>query len=152
MNGNAGGAIRRTRGPINKRACQRCRTGKIKCDGNAETGSPCSNCDPGSCKYDNSPRKNKQVEALKQRMSEIEENLTTQKSVTEALATQHDLLTKAVEIKEYEKQIMYLLFNSYRFFNSNQSLFSQLMDVVKNGQCFLPILQLMREALVRLSD
>src|SRR5438034_9737969 len=66
---------KRTRGPINKRACQRCRQGKIKCDGDAESGKPCSNCDPQHCKYDNSPRKNKQVESLKLRLNAVEEQL-----------------------------------------------------------------------------
>ncbi|PKB95050.1 kinase-like protein [Rhizophagus irregularis] len=40
-----------TRRPIRK-ACQKCRQLKIKCDKNAENDVPCSNCDVGTCVYE----------------------------------------------------------------------------------------------------
>src|SRR5579862_5769917 len=91
-NNNNSNVSKRTRGPINKRACQRCRQGKIKCDGDAESGKSCSNCDPSHCKFDNSPRKNKQVESLKLRLNAVEEQLV---AITSDVAEQ--LNTKDIE-------------------------------------------------------
>ncbi|CAG8544471.1 9406_t:CDS:2, partial [Ambispora gerdemannii] len=117
--GNSSGGPSRRRGPINKRACQRCRQGKIKCDGNAETGHPCSNCDANTCKYDNSPRKNKQ---------------------------------NGVEIKQFEKKVLKELYEQKEYFVRTQSLslFDQLLQVLMESRCFITILQLIKEHLVRL--
>ncbi|KAF0403450.1 c6 transcription factor [Gigaspora margarita] len=115
---------KRSRGPINKRACQRCRQGKIKCDGDAETGKACSNCDPDLCKYDNSPRKNKQVENLKQRLQKVEEQLLIiYKSYNDKLESTY-----------IEKETLCLLYeNKGRF--TDTSIFQGLIEAIK--QCHL---------------
>ncbi|CAG8487714.1 7636_t:CDS:1 [Ambispora leptoticha] len=150
--GNNGGGPSRRRGPINKRACQRCRQGKIKCDGNAETGAPCSNCDVNTCKYDNSPRKNKQVEALKTRMNEIENKLRQQITVTENLTKENATLHQGVEVKQLEKQVLKELYGQRDYFVTAQyqSLFENLQKVLIESRCFVAILQLIKEHLVRL--
>src|SRR5438105_3418310 len=136
---------KKTRGPINKRACQRCRQGKIKCDGDAETGKSCSNCDPQHCKYDNSPRKNKQVESLKQRLSLVEDRLVSiTRDVSEKLNT-----------KDLEKEILCLLYESKNHFMNtlqDQALFQNLRDALKQSRCVRPILAITFELLMRLSD
>lgn len=135
---------KRTRGPINKRACQRCRQGKIKCDGDAETGKSCSNCDPQHCKYDNSPRKNKQVESLKQRLSVVEDRLVAiTRDVGEKLNT-----------KDLEKEILCHLYESKGHFMSTketQNLFEDLRDALKQSRCVRPILAITFELLMRLN-
>lgn len=143
VNPSNNGLSKRTRGPINKRACQRCRQGKIKCDGDAETSKPCSNCDPQHCKYDNSPRKNKQVESLKIRLSTVEEQLVAiTRDVTEKLNT-----------KDLEKEILCLLYETKgHFINSNQALFQGLRDALKQSRCLRPILVITYELLMRLAD
>ncbi|CAG8732063.1 1609_t:CDS:2, partial [Gigaspora margarita] len=45
--------IRFHKGSINRSACMKCRQLKIKCDGNIGTKLPCTNCDAGTCAYDN---------------------------------------------------------------------------------------------------
>ncbi|CAG8637690.1 15145_t:CDS:2 [Funneliformis mosseae] len=135
---------KRTRGPINKRACQRCRQGKIKCDGDAESGKPCSNCDPQHCKYDNSPRKNKQVELLKHRLTEVEVQL---ESITREI-------DEKLTIKELEKEILCMLYESKEHFNSPEllQLFNELKDAIRLGRCIKPILVITYELLTRLPD
>ncbi|CAG8534451.1 15204_t:CDS:1 [Racocetra persica] len=117
-------STKRSRGPINKRACQRCRQGKIKCDGDAETGKPCSNCDPELCKYDNSPRKNKQVENLKQRLQKVEEQLVF------ILKSSGDKL----ELTYIEKETLCLLYENKERFNGS-AVFQGLLEAIK--QCHL---------------
>ncbi|CAI2164515.1 19371_t:CDS:2 [Funneliformis geosporum] len=132
---------KRTRGPINKRACQRCRQGKIKCDGDAESGKACSNCDPQHCKYDNSPRKNKQVELLKHRLTEVEVHLE---------AITRDIGEK-LTIKDLEKEILCMLYESKEHFSSPQ-LFQELKDAIKQSRCIKPVLVITYELLTRLPD
>src|SRR6266496_3924308 len=67
---------RQPRGSINRRACQKCRILKIKCDGDPENDIACSNCDVGTCVYDKSPRKNRQVERLNTKIENLEMTLT----------------------------------------------------------------------------
>jgi hypothetical protein len=131
---------KRTRGPINKRACQRCRQGKIKCDGDAETGKPCSNCDPQHCKYDNSPRKNKQVESLKLRLNAVEEQLI---AITSDVSEQ-------LQTKDIEKEILCLLYESKEHFVSYEPLFEGLRDALKQSRCIRPVLPITFELLKRL--
>jgi len=135
---------KRTRGPINKRACQRCRQGKIKCDGDAESGKPCSNCDPQHCKYDNSPRKNKQVESLKLRLTAVEDQL---------VAITRDVGDK-LNTKDLEKEILCLLYETKEHFTStqNQGLFQALRDALKESRCIRPILAITFELLTRLAS
>uniref|UniRef100_A0A1D1XJ72 Putative transcription factor SEF1 n=1 Tax=Anthurium amnicola TaxID=1678845 RepID=A0A1D1XJ72_9ARAE len=133
---------KRTRGPINKRACQRCRQGKIKCDGDAESGKPCSNCDPQHCKYDNSPRKNKQVESLKLRLNAVEEQL---------IAITNDV-NDQLQTKDVEKEIICLLYESKEHFNGYDSLFEGLRDALKQSRCIRPVLPITYELLKRLGE
>ncbi|CAG8525864.1 5972_t:CDS:1 [Acaulospora morrowiae] len=135
-----GGIAKRTRGPINKRACQRCRQGKIKCDGDAEMGKPCSNCDPQSCVYDNSPRKNKQVEQLRQRMSTLEEQLVNIVKDVDAKLT----------LKDLEKDVLILLCESKELFNGSE-VFQALLDAMRHGKLFKQLLILTHELLQRMS-
>ncbi|CAG8538529.1 13084_t:CDS:1 [Acaulospora colombiana] len=131
---------KKTRGPINKRACQRCRQGKIKCDGDAELGKPCSNCDPQNCKYDNAPRKNKQVEQLKQRMAILEEQLVSiVKELNEKLST-----------KDLEMEILCQLCESKELFNGSE-VFSRLKNAIKNDKLPKQLLLFTRELLQRMS-
>ncbi|CAG8461350.1 17541_t:CDS:1 [Cetraspora pellucida] len=116
-------STKRSRGPINKRACQRCRQGKIKCDGDAETGKPCSNCDPELCKYDNSPRKNKQVENLKQRLQKVEDKLVS------ILKSSSDKL----ELTYIEKETLCLLYENKERFNGSP-VFQGLLEAIKQCQ------------------
>lgn len=141
-NNSANVLAKRTRGPINKRACQRCRQGKIKCDGDAETGKPCSNCDPQHCKYDNSPRKNKQVESLKLRLNAVEEQLI---AITSDVAEQ-------LHTKDIEKEILCLLYESKEHFVSYEPLFEGLRDALKQSRCIRPVLPITFELLKRLGD
>jgi len=142
-NNNANNVLaKRTRGPINKRACQRCRQGKIKCDGDAETGKPCSNCDPQHCKYDNSPRKNKQVESLKLRLNVVEEQLI---AITSDVAEQ-------LQTKDIEKEILCLLYESKEHFVSYEPLFEGLRDALKQSRCIRPVLPITFELLKRLGE
>src|SRR3954451_21377267 len=135
---------KRSRGPINKRACQRCRQGKIKCDGDAESGKPCSNCDPQHCKYDNSPRKNKQVESLKLRLTAVEEQLV---AITREVGDK-------LNTKDLEKEILCLLYESKEHFMTiqNQALFQELRDALKESRCIRPILAITFELLTRLTS
>lgn len=141
-NNNNSVLSKRTRGPINKRACQRCRQGKIKCDGDAESGKPCSNCDPQHCKYDNSPRKNKQVESLKLRLTAVEDQL---------VAITRDVGDK-LNTKDLEKEILCLLYESKEHFIQNQALFQELRDALKESRCIRPILAITFELLTRLAN
>jgi hypothetical protein len=133
---------KRTRGPINKRACQRCRQGKIKCDGDAESGKPCSNCDPQHCKYDNSPRKNKQVESLKLRLNAVEEQLI---AITSDVSEQ-------LQTKDVEKEILCLLYESKEHFIGYETLFEGLRDALKQSRCIRPVLPITFELLKRLGE
>ncbi|GBC01880.1 hypothetical protein RclHR1_04370001 [Rhizophagus clarus] len=133
---------KRTRGPINKRACQRCRQGKIKCDGDAETGKACSNCDPQHCKYDNSPRKNKQVESLKLRLNAVEEQLI---AITSDVSEQ-------LQTKDIEKEILCLLYESKEHFVTYEQLFKDLRDALKQSRCIRPVLPITFELLKRLGE
>ncbi|RIA97488.1 hypothetical protein C1645_752315 [Glomus cerebriforme] len=139
---NNNNLAKRTRGPINKRACQRCRQGKIRCDGDAESGKPCSNCDPQHCKYDNSPRKNKQVESLKLRLNVVEEQLIT---ITSEVGEQ-------LQTKDIEKEIICLLYESKEHFIGYESLFEGLKDALKQSKFVRPILPITFELLKRLGE
>ncbi|CAG8469764.1 3291_t:CDS:1 [Scutellospora calospora] len=135
-------SAKRSRGPINKRACQRCRQGKIKCDGDAETEKPCSNCDPESCKYDNSPRKNKQVENLKQRLQKVEEQLIS-------------IYKSSCEKSEqnlFEKETLILLYeNKEHFNNSSTTVFQGLVEAIRNCQLDKQLLSFTYSLLQRIS-
>ncbi|CAG8485688.1 10939_t:CDS:1 [Dentiscutata erythropus] len=133
-------SAKRSRGPINKRACQRCRQGKIKCDGDAETGKPCSNCDPDLCKYDNSPRKNKQVENLKQRLQKVEEQLIfIYKSYNEKL-----------ESTFIEKETLCLLYENKGHF-TDSTVFQGLIEAIKQSHLDKQLLSLTYSLLQRIS-
>ncbi|RHZ75908.1 hypothetical protein Glove_208g54 [Diversispora epigaea] len=129
--------IRRSRGKINKRACEKCRQLKIRCDGDAQEGSVCSNCDKGSCVYDQSPRKNRQVEKLKTQVSDLESNL---KQISKSFENQNFQLG----VLRMEKKIMAQLINCQSYFYESQSTFNQLVQCIEESRClsiFLPIIR-----------
>ncbi|CAG8450607.1 6725_t:CDS:2 [Diversispora eburnea] len=132
---------KRPRGPINKRACQRCRSGKIKCDGDAEHNKSCSNCDPESCIFDTSPRKNKQVEHLKQRLGHLEEQL---ESIVQGV---NDQLT----IQELKIEILSLLIDLKELFDGSENVFRELKKLTMQGNCVQQLLIFIRELLQRIS-
>ncbi|CAG8498193.1 9740_t:CDS:1 [Paraglomus occultum] len=136
--------LKRKRGPINKRACERCRQGKVRCDGNAETLKPCSNCIPDQCVYDQSPRKNKQLEHMKQKLDNTESNLKEQKK---QIVDQH----ATIRILQLEKKIMGMLAESANQYLNDKQVFQTLHKAVSESRVFENILFLIEECLGRLN-
>ncbi|CAG8537461.1 16915_t:CDS:1 [Funneliformis caledonium] len=130
---------RQPRGSINRRACQKCRQLKIKCDGDAERNVDCSNCDVGTCVYDKSPRKNRQVEKLNNRVECLEKCLT--ETNTKLLKFQEDYDTK-IRILMLEKQIQSLitdcliLLPNTRNDQTVSTVFNQLRQAINESRCW----------------
>ncbi|CAJ0762527.1 20321_t:CDS:10 [Entrophospora sp. SA101] len=121
---------RRARGPINKRACQRCRLGKIKCDGDAISNRSCSNCEPSACIYDTTPRKNKQIEQMKEQMDTLQQRI---------MGIYSDFQGK-LAIKEKEKEVLCLLYESKEYFGGcaeHLITFDNLKNIIKQST-YLP--------------
>lgn len=119
---------RRTRGPINKRACQRCRLGKIKCDGDAASNRSCSNCEPSACIFDTTPRKNKQIEQLKEKLD----------SVQQQIIDLGNNFQKKMAIKDKEMDLLCLLYESRNYFvgcEAHLIIFNALREAIKHGAC-----------------
>jgi len=136
--------LKRKRGPINRRACERCRQGKVRCDGNAETLRPCSNCIPDQCVYDQSPRKNKQLEHMKQKLDNTESNLREKKIlIVDQLAT--------MRILQLEKRIMGMLIEPTNLYPEDKEVFQTLHRAVSESKVFENILFLIEECLGRLN-
>lgn len=148
--------IRRTpRGSINRRACQKCRHLKIKCDGDAENNIACSNCDQGTCVYDKSPRKNRQVEKLNNKIENLEKTLTeTQNNLT---LIQIDSNKKAeeynsfVDVLKMEKQILNALFDC-NLYTEHPIVFNQLRQIISESRCLPILLPVIHTLLIRLSQ
>ncbi|CAG8450707.1 6733_t:CDS:1 [Diversispora eburnea] len=136
---------RRPRGRINKRACEKCRQLKIRCDGDAQEGSVCSNCDKGSCVYDQSPRKNRQVEKLKTQVNDLESNI---KQISNNFENQNFQL----EVLRMEKKILSLLINCQTYFYEAQSTFSQLVQCMEESRCLSIFLPIIRDLLLLISN
>nr|CAG8512767.1 10653_t:CDS:2 [Entrophospora candida] len=121
---------RRARGPINKRACQRCRLGKIKCDGDAISNRSCSNCEPSACIYDTTPRKNKQIEQMKEQMDTLQQRI---------MGIYSDFQGK-LATKEKEKEVLCLLYESKEYFGGcaeHLITFDNLKNIIKQST-YLP--------------
>ncbi|RIB26797.1 hypothetical protein C2G38_2162318 [Gigaspora rosea] len=141
---------RQPRGTINRRACEKCRQLKIKCDGDAEKDLACSNCDAGTCVFDKSPRKNRQVEKLNTQVNNLEISLRQ---------THDDFQQKSVQLKhtietlKLEKQIQSLLFDCYNYFNNsqeNQIVYQQLRKSIEESRCESVSLLIMKAFLDKL--
>ncbi|RIA84176.1 hypothetical protein C1645_825899 [Glomus cerebriforme] len=147
---------RQPRGSINRRACQKCRHLKIKCDGDAENNVSCSNCDYGTCVYDKSPRKNRQVEKLNSKIENLENLLVETQSNIEII--QNDFIKKTeeyncnVEILKWEKQISNLLFDCNNFFADHPIVFNQLRQAINESRCWAILLPVINALLSRLSQ
>ncbi|CAG8545633.1 10923_t:CDS:1 [Acaulospora colombiana] len=145
-------AVRRQRGTINKRACENCRRLKIRCDGDSAKSIDCSNCDAGTCVYDKSPRKNRQVEKLSNQVSNLEANL---ERIQNDLQQQTNRSNHIITVLKLEKEIQGLLYNCQNYFNDcheNQIVFEQLNQIIAKSQCWSILLPLVRELLIRLSQ
>ncbi|RGB26148.1 hypothetical protein C1646_721902 [Rhizophagus diaphanus] len=143
---------RQPRGSINRRACQKCRHLKIKCDGDAERNISCSNCDYGTCMYDKSPRKNRQVEKLNSKVENLEKTLMeTQENLK---IINENCIKKAEdnEILKLEKQVLNLLFDCQNHFVNHPVIFTQLRQVINESRCWYILLQLIQALLLRLSQ
>src|SRR6266542_2919879 len=84
---------RQPTGSINRRPCQKCKILKIKCDGDPENDIACSNCDVGTCVYDKSPRKNRQVENLKAKVESLENALLETQANLEKITNEYNTKT-----------------------------------------------------------
>ncbi|CAI2163563.1 9023_t:CDS:1 [Funneliformis geosporum] len=137
---------RQPRGSINRRACQKCRQLKIKCDGDAEKNFECSNCDTGTCVYDKSPRKNRQVEKLNNRVESLEKNL---------VETDIKLQTR-IRILNLEKQIQSLIIDCLTLLPNTRNdqtvltVFSQLRQAINESRCWEILMPIIIEFLSRL--
>ncbi|CAG8575057.1 24102_t:CDS:1 [Cetraspora pellucida] len=141
---------RQPRGTINRRACEKCRQLKIKCDGDAEKDSPCTNCDAGTCVFDKSPRKNRQVEKLNTQVNNLEKSL---KQTHNDFKQKSEQLKYTIEILKLEKQIQSLLFDCYNYFNNcqeSQEIYGQLRKSIEESRCTQLCLQLMKAFLEKL--
>ena len=107
---------------------------KIKCDGDAENNVACSNCDYGTCVYDESPRKYRQVETLKTRIENLEKTLTE---------TQ-------INVIKMEKQILNTLFDC-NLYVEHPIVFNQLRQIINESRCW-PALLPVHTLLIRLSQ
>ncbi|CAG8747220.1 4252_t:CDS:1, partial [Racocetra fulgida] len=141
---------RQPRGTINRRACEKCRQLKIKCDGDAEKDLPCTNCDAGTCVFDKSPRKNRQVEKLNTQVNNLEISL---RQTHNDFKQKSEQLKYTIEILKLEKQIQSLLFDCYDYFNNcqeNQEIYGQLRKSIEESRCTKLYLQLMKAFLEKL--
>ncbi|CAG8573014.1 7273_t:CDS:1 [Dentiscutata erythropus] len=141
---------RQPRGTINRRACEKCRQLKIKCDGDAEKDLPCSNCDAGTCVFDKSPRKNRQVEKLNTQVNNLEVSL---RQTHDDFQQKSEKLKHTIETLKMEKQIQSQLFDCYNYFNNsqeNQAVFQQLRKSIEESRCELLWLHLMKAFLDKL--
>lgn len=143
---------RQPRGSINRRACQKCRHLKIKCDGDAERNISCTNCDYGTCVYDKSPRKNRQVEKLNSKVENLEKILM---ETQENLKIINDNCVKKAEdneILKLEKQVLNLLFDCHTHFVDHSIIFNQLRQVINESRIWYILLQVVQALLIKLSQ
>jgi len=142
---------RQPRGSINRRACQKCRQLKIKCDGDAERNISCSNCDAEACVYDKSPRKNRQVEKLNTKVENLEKTLMEAQENLKIISDNCIKKAEDIGILKIEKQVLNLLFDSHNHFVNHPVIFSQLRQVINESRCWLILLQLVQALLLKLS-
>lgn len=146
---------RQPRGKINKRACMNCRKLKVKCDGDALAGKDCTNCGKGTCVFDQSPRKNRQVENLTRQLDGMTETLRKTHETVEKRQKQDE---KKMEILQLEKDILQLerdisqsLFKCLLRFQHESVLLSNLMNMVNENNC-RPLLGLLYNLLSRILE
>src|SRR4051812_13255716 len=135
---------RQPRGSINRRACQKCRHLKIKCDGDAENNLACSNCDQGTCVYDKSPRKNRQVEKLNSKIESLE------KTLMEAQANLESIQIYSADVLKAEKQILNTLFDCN--LTEHPLIFNQLRQIINESRCLPILLPVIHTLLIRLTQ
>lgn len=139
---------RQPRGKINHRACQKCRNLKIKCDGDAENNISCSNCDYGTCVYEESPRKKRKIEILNTKIKHPEKDV----EVVRNDCTNVTNVTNVIEILKLEKQILNLLIEYSSLFADHPMIFNQLRQAINESRCLFSLLQIIHELLLRLSQ
>ncbi|GBB98491.1 hypothetical protein RclHR1_03240016 [Rhizophagus clarus] len=143
---------RQPRGSINRRACQKCRHLKIKCDGDAERNISCSNCDYGMCVYDKSPRKNRQVERLNSKVENLEKTLMETQENMKIISDNCVKKSNDIEILKLEKQVLNLLFDCHSHFVDHPVTFRQLRQVINESRCWSIYLELTQALLLKLSQ
>lgn len=143
---------RQPRGTINRRACQKCRHLKIKCDGDAERNISCSNCDYGTCFYDKSPRKNRQVERLNSKVENLEKTLMDTQENLKIISDNCVKKVNDIEILKLEKEVMNLLIDCHSYFNDHPATFNQLRQAINESRCWSIYLELIQALLIKLSQ
>nr|CAG8436548.1 879_t:CDS:2 [Entrophospora candida] len=149
---------RQPRGKINKRACMNCRKLKVKCDGDALAGKDCTNCGKGTCVFDQSPRKNRQVENLTRQLDGVTETLGKTQENLEKLQKQTgdkdakiDILQLERDISRLERDISQSLFKCLLRFQHESVLLTDLLDIVNEIGC-RPVLELLSSLLSRILE
>jgi hypothetical protein len=143
---------RQPRGSINRRACQKCRHLKIKCDGDAERNLSCSNCDYGTCVYDKSPRKNRQVEKLNTKVENLEKSLMETQENLKIINDNCIKKAEDIEILKLEKQVLNLLIDCQNHFAEHLVTFNQLRQAINESRCWYILLQVIQALLLRLTQ
>ncbi|CAH1762352.1 22290_t:CDS:2 [Entrophospora sp. SA101] len=142
---------RQPRGKINKRACMNCRKLKVKCDGDALAGKDCTNCGKGTCVFDQSPRKNRQVENLTRQIDGMTETLRKTQENLEKHQKQTDAKDAKIDILQLERDISQSLFKCLLRFQHQSVLLLKLLNIVNEIGC-RPVLELLSGLLSRILE